>query len=770
MARAARRSHVARLTALAGIVMGLGLSPLTHGPPPLEASLAAAAIALGVVLARPRGAGPLRHCLWLGILAAAFAAPALCAGAARLAAIDAGALRAAPGQWVSVRGFVEAVPRRAAGEVRVRVATADGRLLLSAPEPVGELRVGHEVAATGVLREPQPWEEEYLRRLGIAQVAQVRRIAPTGRRRGGLPYFTDRLRERAEEALTRGTPEAQSALLRGFVLGEDDRIDPATVSDFQRSGLAHLLAVSGQNVLLLALLAGPVLALLGVPVRARLGCILVLIGLYVPMAGAGPSIQRAGVMGAAATIATLAGRPTARWYALLLAAAVTLALNPRAAGDVGWQLSFAAVIGIALWAPNLRERLAGPRNSPTRTALAEAAAITVAATVATAPLMAHHFERLSVAALAANLVALPAVAPVMWLGMLAAAVGQLPWIPVEPLTGLAGLMAAYVAAVGHWLASPAWAEVPISLSDPWALVAVYSLLAVAAWLTARRAERRRALEGRLRRPLLLAAASILVLLGAARLFAGESEGRQPSLRISVLDVGQGDAILLDPARGEPILVDAGPPNTAAADALRALGVERLAALVVTHDDSDHSGGLAELLGAVPARTLAYGARAPSLRRAAAAAGARSERVAAGSTIASGGLRLDVLWPPRELLGSPAPDEPNTRSVVMLARYRHFEMLLTGDGEAEAVPLDPGPLDVLKVAHHGSEDAGLQELLERTGPQLAVISVGAENPYGHPAPATLAELHEQGVPVVRTDEAGSIEIAVTARHWSVASVG
>ena len=126
---------------------------------------------------------------------------------------------------------------------------------------------------------------------------------------------------------------------------------------------------------------------------------------------------------------------------MMLAAALTLALNPRAVGDVGWQLSFAAVIGIALWSGPLRRLLGGAERSATRALVAEGVAVTVAATLATAPLMAHHFERFSVAALPANLLALPAVAPVMWLGMLAAAAGQLPWLPVEPLTGLAGLLA-----------------------------------------------------------------------------------------------------------------------------------------------------------------------------------------------------------------------------------------------------------------------------------------------------------------------------------------
>src|SRR5204863_1393299 len=130
--------------------------------------------------------------------------------------------------------------------------------------------------------------------------------------------------------------------------------------------LAHLLAVSGENVLLLALLAGPILALAGLPLRARLWSLLALIALYVAVTGAGPSIQRAGVMGAAGVVAALAGRPRSRWYAVLLAAFVTLAMNPRASGDAGWQLSFAAVIGIMLWAGPIRDGVLGPLLSDGR--------------------------------------------------------------------------------------------------------------------------------------------------------------------------------------------------------------------------------------------------------------------------------------------------------------------------------------------------------------------------------------------------------------------
>src|ERR1700744_3002049 len=194
------------------------------------------------------------------------------------------------------------------------------------------------------------------------------------------------IRERAEAGLGEGMPPREAALARGFVLGDDSELDPGTKEDFIRAGLSHLTAVSGENVTLLALLAMPILAMFGVPLRERLLWTIALIAVYVPLAGSGPSIQRAGVMGAAGLLATLQGRRTSRLYALALAAVVTLAIDPSVASNVGWQLSFAAVLGILLLASPIREWVAARLGRGSwRGALAEGIAVTVAATVATGP-------------------------------------------------------------------------------------------------------------------------------------------------------------------------------------------------------------------------------------------------------------------------------------------------------------------------------------------------------------------------------------------------
>jgi competence protein ComEC len=629
---------------------------------------------------------------------------------------------------------------------------------------LGAVDEGSEVSVAGTVPEPAPWERAQIERTGASLVLAAGTVEATGAARGGLRGALDDVRRRAEVALERGTGSPSAALLRGFVLGQDDRIPDEVRDEFRRSGLAHVLAVSGQNVMLLAILATPLLALAGVPLRTRLIAIAVIIAIYVPVAGASASIQRAGVMGLAGVVAALASRPSARWYALGLAGAVTLVIDPRATSDIGWQLSFCAVAGLLILAAPLIRVLA-PEQTGFRRALAEGAAMTLAATLATAPLAAHHFGTVSLTAIPANLLALPAIAPAMWLGMLSGALGQVPHAPVEPLTWLGGLCAGFIGWVARAL-GPEWAQLDVPEPGPVAALAWTAVLVGGGRLACLALERRAAMGPAPRSPkrVTIAAAVAFALCAALAFFfgsGGAGPDRPAALTIRILDVGQGDAILVQPRGQLPLLVDTGPPDAEAGKQLADLGIDELSSIAITHDELDHSGGLASVLDEVDAERILAAYGPPRSCRYLDCP--PTTHVAAGTRFRLGRMRAEVLWPPPN---TPVAANPNETALVMTISLGEFDALLTADAEAEAARYGSGPIDLLKVAHHGSADAGLGALLDRTSPQLAAISVGEGNTYGHPVPETLEALEAHDTPVIRTDEAGEIVVEVREDGWTV----
>ncbi|HYF26611.1 MAG TPA: ComEC/Rec2 family competence protein, partial [Baekduia sp.] len=465
---AQRPRHVA-VWAVAG-----GLLAATW-PPGATPALALAAVLLLRASRLPRR---------LALVAAAAVLAGGALGQARLEALDRHGLGPLLEQRVAGHATLLTQPRAdAAGRARalvgLRVGPAQGRVLLRLPGTAAERRIGRELAVAGRLRPP----DRGARALRAHATLLAERAVPTGARRGGLAGLVDGVRDRAAAALARGLPPVDGALLQGMVLGQDAGLPQHVVDDLRAAGLAHLTAASGQNVLLLAALGLAAGALLGLPVRPRLVLVLGLVALYVPLAGAGPSIQRAGVMGAAGLAATLAGRPAARWYAVGLAAAVTLALDPRAAGDPGWQMSFAAVVALAALARPLAARLQADAGAPgpgrrvrVPRGVAEALAVAVVATLATAPVAAAHFGRTSLAAVPANVLAAPAVAPVMWLGTTAGALAQAAPALAAPVAAVAAVPVAYVRALGGAAGGLGAAEVAV----PPALVVVTCATALGA--------------------------------------------------------------------------------------------------------------------------------------------------------------------------------------------------------------------------------------------------------------------------------------------------
>ena len=570
-----------------------------------------------------------RGAVRLGLVVLVLAGAAL--ADARVHAQDATRLEPRMGHAVQANVVLLEAPRQRSFGVRVATAGLDGeRVLLRADRDVRwpVAPIGAILAVRGGL-EPLPEREAWLRARGVHAQVRAESMSDTGRRRGGVAGWVDRVRARADAALQNGVPASAGGLLRGMVLGEDAALPRPVADSFRASGLSHLVAASGQNVTLLAVLALAAGSALGLGFRLRLGLVLSLIALYVPLAGSGASIQRAGIMGAAGVAAILAGRPAARWHALLLAVVVTLALNPRADEDVGWQLSFVAVVAILVLAPRLRDGL-DRRGCPT--ALSEAVALTAAATVGTAPLIALQFGQTSLVSLPANMLAAPAVAPVMWLGMLAATAGQVAIAPAWPLTALAAVPAGYLV----WLAETASRLPGAQARLPAALVFV-ACLGVALAVVARP-----------RRGTVLAGVTAVVVAATVVLRHADGALAAPTgLRITFLDVGQGDATLVQD-RDRAILVDTGPPDGPVLARLRHAGVRRLDLLVVTHAQDDHDGGAAAVVRALPVGLVLDGrdgVREPSGVRMAAAAASHHVRLvspAAGEVLRVGSIVVRVL--------------------------------------------------------------------------------------------------------------------------------
>jgi competence protein ComEC len=761
---------------------------LLTGPVSPEATLAAAALiativalaravpateaeAVAALSARPPGAllpaarSSSRSVVSL-VAAAAVLAGAVVADV-RLRALEGGPLPQMHGRWVDARGvLLEPVRVRPRGPAVARARLPGlGDAVLRVREPARPRAwpgVGEIVAVAGRVA-PLGRFDEYQRRRGAAVAVEVYRFAATGERRGGPLGAVDSARRRAEAALTQRLATADTALLRGMVLGQDERLSEDVRDDFKRSGLAHVLAVSGQNVMLLAILVLAAGAVAGIGLQARLVIALALVAFYVPLTGAGPSIQRAGVMGAAGLVAALAGRPAHRWYALGLAAAVTLALNPRASGEPGWQLSFAAVVALLALAPPLRASLARAVPGP----VADVAAITIAATVGTAPLMAMHFEQVSLAALPANLLAAAAIAPIMWLGMLAAAAGQVAPELATPFNVVNGPLLVAVQWIADTMANAPAAVVPVGLGSPLALAATYG--ALASTILALR-------SARTRRPALLAmavAGASLVVLTTATDERTTAPPRRGELVVSFLDIGQGDATLLR-RDGVAVLVDTGPPEGPILERLAEAGVRRLDALVLTHAQADHEGAALEILRRIPTRLVVNGGAGwptvvqrhlggapgwPSVvqRHLGGAPGVRTLAAHAGQVLTLGGITMRLLWPPPPGPAFRPQGDPNDRALVALVQSGDFDLLLPADAESDVTAAIPLPdVDALKVAHHGSDDPGLPALLQRTRPEFAAIEVGAGNTYGHPTPSTLKAL-EAVDHVYRTDRDGTVHL-------------
>jgi len=547
-------------------------------------------------------------------------------------------------------------------------------------------------------------------------------------------------------------PAAERSILPALVDGDESTVDDAIADDFRTTGLTHLLAVSGTN---LTLVVGFLLLIARwVGVRGRWLRVVAAAGIagFVVLARTEPSVLRAAAMGSVGLMAMGYNGRSRALRGLGGAVIVLMLLDPGLATSVGFALSVLATAGILFLAPAWRDALA--RWLPLW--LAEAIAVPAAAQLACTPLIAVISGQVSVVAVLANLLAEPAVGPATVLGLLGGLTGLLwPWLG-RCCGWLASWCVAWIIAVARHAASLPTAAV--SWGTGALAIGVLTALTILVGVYAPRLLRHRGLG-----------AMCCLSLVVVTVIRWPTPGWPPSDWVYVVcDVGQGDGTVLRVGPHAAMVIDTGPDPQPMDDCLDRLGVRDVPLLVLTHFDADHVSGVSAVfdgrnVGEVWTTVLHEPEHGVQLVQAAAAsAGLQTTPAPYGTTITLGPVTAQVLWPPPDL---PQSTDSNGGSVTLLVRTHGLTLLLTGDiapeGQEQIARTVPGlRVDVLKIPHHGSRYQDEDWLLS-LHPRLAIVSVGADNDYGHPAAATLDPLIAAGVTVERTDQDGSVAVTADA---------
>ncbi|MBX6351100.1 MAG: DNA internalization-related competence protein ComEC/Rec2, partial [Clostridia bacterium] len=760
---------------LAWAVFRAAADPKAGGPPTPERDERALARGDGRGGEGGRARGAKASALALALVAAA--------GFARGEAVWAETAAFAPGEFVTLEGWVDdSAPAQGGWVVVLRGRDQLGhRLAVSAflrerllPDGRAPAR-GEGWRLTGRLARERPARNPggfdarsyYLAR-GVAWELEVEGASRLAHPAAPLALrLSAALGQALAAAFDAALPPPSAALAKSLVLGERGALPPETRAEWRWAGAAHVLAVSGMHV---SVLAGAALALFGGLAASATWLVTTLVWAYVLVVGAPPSALRAGLMLQAAAAGRALGRPPHALSALGFSALALLFWRPALALDVGFRLSYLATCGVVLWTSPVARRLGQAGLPP---ALAGPLAVGVAASAATAP---ASFAAFGWVAWWSPLSGL-ALVPLADLALPLALGGAIlvAWGAPAPVLWPAGQVLHALA----WLAA-AWADVGRSLPPlpTWLIPAVGLGLAVAlavariGWASA--VAPRRALLG-----------GLAALVAAAWLGWAFGRPAARTLEVTFLDVGEGDAAFIRTPSGEVLVVDGGNARLAPApspeerggalaDLLSFRRVERIDLVVATHPDADHFHGLVPVVEAWPVAAALYSGRPADtdawrrFRAALREEGAPLAQARAGTVFRlPDGVRLEVLNPPAVPPATPHPD--NDLGVVLRLVYGRVSFLFTADVEATAeawllrsrVCLAS---TVLKVPHHGSRTSSTAEFLRAVAPAFAVLSVGP-NRYGLPDEDVLARYRDLGIPLLRTDEGGAVIVRTDGeRLW------
>lgn len=668
--------------------------------------------------------------------------------------------------------------RAAAGRVQATLLPDDSTAALPALTRGDRVRFDTRLRPSQPRRNPADFDQAaYLLRHGIRATAaayDARALVVTGSALGPFGRMVEAVRAYVLRTLAANVRDHEAeALLVGLVLGDRSGMDEATNRAFQNTGLLHLLAVSGLHVLLIGLVVYELLR--GLLRRTRLSygqvevlravLTLALLVVYAVLTGGTASVVRAVVMAAVLIGGNVVQRHSSGMNALGVAALVVLAARPAQLFEPGFQLSFGAVAGLVLLRPVLdafvtRRFGRGWKRSAWQRELVGGSLATLAATLATLPILLFHFGRIPLAGLALNLVGVPLTSATF-----AAALATVAFGPVSSIANtfgaaseaLARLLLALARAGDRHLAAFAFTHYETRALVLLALAA--ALATLAAWAYPR-------LRGRM----LLGTAALVVFALASTLWTG----RRAHLDLVAFDVGQGDALLVVTPSGKTVLVDVGMRDVrfdagerVVLPHLMRYGVDRVDVLVVTHPHADHAGGALALLRAGRVHTLVHNGDnyASSLWRETLAEARRQgvsvRALRAGDSLAlDASVRLDVLSP-IDTLAHPA--ETNDASLVLRLAYGRTTALLLGDAQIDAeaaLVARYGPLlaaDVVKVGHHGSRTSSAPPLVAASARPgcTALVSVAARNRHGLPDEEVLARWQRACRTVAVTSRTGAV---------------
>lgn len=566
-----------------------------------------------------------------------------------------------------------------------------------------------------------------------------------------------------------------AAIVSAILIGDRAGLPDDVERRLQEAGTFHVIAISGGNVALLTALCFGTLRLVIRSPRAVALVTVAVITAFGWVVGGEASVVRAVVAAVLYLVLSVAGLRPAPVATVRVVAVLLLVADPLTAIDVGAWLSFAATLGIVTfgreWIASLgraEEKAGKTKGLYVRVAWAAAAlvAASVAAELLLLPVAAATFARVSLAGLVLNLIAIPAMALVQVAGLVVTAVATV-W------PGLAATAAVVASAAAAWLldscalvdAAP-WLTWRVAPSDPFWTAGYYACLFAFMVMAG----------GRVRRVCLAAAAMCLAVITCAP----GIEAMQPSrarVRVTLLDVGQGEAVILQTAGHRSLLIDAGGTpgpfdigGRVVTPALWALGVRRLDWLLVSHGDRDHIGGVPAVMRDLRPQEIWEGIPVPrdldrqNLVALAHSFGISWRTVFAGDSLESGGAIVEAMHPrPPEWERQKVR---NDDSVVLRVRYGLVDFWLTGDagGEFErTIRAEGGPrLTILKVGHHGSRTATSARLVEALRPDVAIVSAGRGNLFGHPAREVVARLEAAGASIFRTDADGAIVVETDGR--------